>query len=209
MRAGRTLIRLIQAVSASARGAIMGDVTVLLAAARKGESLAVGRIFELLYPELRRAAHRRLRQHDHRLLLETNALVHEAYLRLLGARQLNAADRGHFLAYAARVMRSVVVDLMREQMTMRRGGLLSGPVTLDTTALGQRQPQGEAEVIQIHEALDELEKIDRRLVQVVELRYFAGLSNQEVAHCLGLCERTVERDWQKARSFLYSLLRQD
>lgn len=92
----------------------MGDVTELLRGAQDGEPLAVGRLFELLYPELKRIAHARLRYRDDRLLMDTGMLVNETYLRLLGVQRLAAADSGHFLAYAAQVMRSVVVDIVRE-----------------------------------------------------------------------------------------------
>ena len=187
----------------------MGDVTILLEAARQGETLAVGRIFELLYPELKRIAHAKLRYRDDRLLLDTGALVNEAYLRLLSKERLLANDRGHFLAYAAQVMRSVVVDTVREHQAERRGGGLKEFVTLDTGALhGAAGAQGEDEILKVHEALEELAQIDARLVRVVEMRYFVGLSNQEVADSLGVTTRTVERDWEKARSFLFNILRQ-
>lgn len=185
----------------------MGDVTVLLEAARQGEGLAVGRLFELLYPELKRIAHARLRYRDDRLLMETGALVHEAYLRLLGKERLAANDRGHFLAYAAQVMRSVVVDTLREQQAERRGGGPQALVTLDTAAINAALPGAEDEVLKIHEALQGLAQVDARLVQVVEMRYFAGMTNQEVADALGVASRTVDRDWDKARSYLYHALK--
>jgi RNA polymerase sigma factor (TIGR02999 family) len=185
----------------------MGDVTLLLQAARQGESLAVGRLFELLYPELRRIAHARLRRRDDRFLMDTGALVHEAFLRLLDTQRLDANDRGHFLAYASRVMRSVVVDAVRQQQAERRGGGLACFVTLDTLAINAAASAGgEEEILAIHEALVELAGIDERLVRVVEMRYFVGLDTQAIADALGIAPRTVERDWEKARAFLHRAL---
>ncbi len=184
----------------------MGEVTVLLDAARNGEGLAVGRIFELLYPELKRIAHARLRYRDDRLLMDTGVLINEAYLRLLNIRKVAAADRGHFLAYAAQVMRSVIVDVVRESRAERRGGGHHAFVTLDTQALNDVAAPKEDEILQVHAALQDLAKIDERLVRVVEMRYFAGLTNQEIADSLGVTTRTVERDWEKARTALHHLL---
>jgi RNA polymerase sigma factor (TIGR02999 family) len=184
----------------------MGEVTVLLHAAREGDSSAVDRVVALLYPELRRIARAKLRQRDDRLLLDTGALVHEAYLRLIKLDQLSATDRSHFLAYAARTMRSVIVDIVRERQADRRGGE-HGLVTLDTAAMNGAIPQGEDTILQVHEALEELAQVDERLVRVVEMRYFVGLSNEEIAQSLGVTSRTVERDWEKARSFLFTSMK--
>ena len=184
----------------------MGDVTVLLQAARQGEPLAIGRLFELLFPDLKRIAHARLRYRDDRLLMDTGALVNETYLRLLSVQRLAASDRGHFLAYAAQVMRSVIVDLVREQRAQRRGGGAQAFVTLDTAALNQALPAGEDEILRVHEALEELAAIEPRLVRVVEMRYFVGLDHQEIADALGVTPRTVDRDWEKARTFLFHSL---
>ena len=186
----------------------MGDVTVLLNAARQGEPLAMGHLFDLLYPELQRIAHARLRWQDDRLLMDTGMLVHEAFLRLHSKERLEAQDRGHFLAYAAQVMRSVVVDTVRQHSAQRRGGGLAARVTLNTEAMNAL-PQGEDEILGVHEALEALGEIDPRLVQVVEMRYFVGLSNQEIADALGVTTKTVVRDWNKARTFLSMAVRKD
>jgi RNA polymerase sigma factor (TIGR02999 family) len=183
-----------------------GEVTLLLAAAQDGQQAALDRLFELLYPELRGIAAQRMRRTDERMLLDTTSLVHECYLRLLKLDELALNDRAHFLAYAAKVMRSVVVDIAREQQAQRRGGGLAF-VTLDT-GVASGLPSGEDEVLHIHEALEELGAIDPRLVKVVEMRYFVGLDHSEIAAALGLSTRTVERDWERARSFLFDALKQ-
>jgi RNA polymerase sigma factor (TIGR02999 family) len=186
----------------------MGEVTVLLDSARQGQTLDMDRLFELLYPELKRIAHARLCWRDDRLLLDTAVLVHETYLRMLGTQQLSAPDRGRFLAYAARVMRSVVVDMVREQQAQRRGGGPQAMLTLNTAAMNQAvQPSpGEDEILAVHAALQALASIDERLVQVVEMRYFVGMDAPAIAQALGVTVRTVDRDWQKARSFLFNQL---
>jgi RNA polymerase sigma factor (TIGR02999 family) len=133
-------------------------------------------------------------------LLDTTALVHEAWLRLSGAEGKDFPDRRHFLAYAAQAMRSVVIDLVRARQAERRGGGQEH-LTLNT-AIAELTPQGDDDVLRVHEALDELALLEPRLAQVVEMRYFGGLLEQEIAQALGVTERTVQRDWQKARLFL-------
>lgn len=184
----------------------MAEITTLLAAARAGEASAVGRLVELLYPELQRLARARLYQASARPQLDTAALVHEVYLRLLTLSRLDVNDRAHFMTYAARVMRSVIVDLARESLAECRGGPDARWVTLDTAA-SQPLPSGRDEVIAVHDALLALEEVDARLARVVEMRYFVGLDNTEIAQALGVGLRTVERDWEKARSFLFAQLK--
>jgi RNA polymerase sigma factor (TIGR02999 family) len=179
------------------------DGAALLTLARQGNAEAVGRLFALLYPDLRRVAHARLRGNP---LLNTTALVHESFERMAGAAPLGFTDRAHFLAYAARAMRSVLVDLAREQMADRRGGG-AAHVTL-TTGLGERlSAEAQPELVRVHEALQDLAQIEPRLARVVEMRYYGGLANDEIAEVLGVGLRTVERDWERARSYLYAVLK--
>jgi RNA polymerase sigma factor (TIGR02999 family) len=177
----------------------------LLEAARRGEGEALAILFSELYPDLRRLAHGRLKRHPASTLLDTTSLVHESYLRFLKTGQLQLSDRAHFLAYAARVMRSVVVDFARERSAQRRGRQ-DAHIALDTDAA--QVPAAEVEIIRVHEALEELATISERLVRVVEMRYFAGMTETEIGEALGLTERTVRRDWEKARIMLASALRQ-
>jgi RNA polymerase sigma factor (TIGR02999 family) len=175
-------------------------VAELLAAIHRGESRAVDELFALLYPQLRELAHARLRRSGRFTLLDTTSLVHESYLRLLKADSLQAAERGQFMAYAARVMRSVVVDFVRRRAAERRGGD-AVHVGLDEELAELTDPR-EREVVRVHEALQELAAIDERQVRVVEMRYFAGMTEDQVAEALELSRRSVARDWEKARLFL-------
>jgi RNA polymerase sigma factor (TIGR02999 family) len=178
----------------------MGELTQLFDAVNAGDRPAIDRLMAVMYQELRQLAHRRLRTSPQRNSLETTGLVHESYLRFLKAGQLRVTDRAHFLSYSSRVMRSVIVDLVRRHFAERRngGGL---DVTLDTRVADEAHVS-EEHVLRIHEALEELAKTEPRLVQVVEMRYFGGLSEPEVAEVLEVTERTVRRDWQKARMLL-------
>ena len=159
------------------------------------------------YRELRRLARARLHGGGRNTVLDTTALVHESYLRLARHSDIAFEDKLRFMVYAGRVMRSVIIDLVRERQAERRGGDVAH-VTL-TTQLGEHLPgnAGEAEILRVHDALDELAKIDERMAQVVELRYFAGMTEPEIAQALGITDRTVRRDWQQARLFLAEALR--
>jgi RNA polymerase sigma factor (TIGR02999 family) len=181
------------------------DLTTLLDGARKGDGEALDRLFSELYGELRQLAHARLRRNDVPTLLDTTSLVHESYLRFLKAQQVQIGDRAHFMAYAARVMRSVVVDFARERSALRRGGQ-DVHVPLDTDVQESSAP-GENEVIRVHQALEELAQVSDRMVRVVEMRYFGGMSEAEIAEVLGVTERTVRRDWEKARILLAAALK--
>ena len=179
-------------------------VTRLLAVAREGDAEAMARVCELLYGELRAIAHTRLRGQQPLTLLDTTALVHESFLRLEKLGSVALADRCHFLGYAARVMRSVIVDTIRRKSAERRGGDCRH-VTLDT-GLADSVAAGEDDVLRLAEAIEDLARIDPRAAQVVEMRYFAGMADPEIAAALGVTERTVGRDWRKAKMLLYAAL---
>jgi RNA polymerase sigma factor (TIGR02999 family) len=183
----------------------------LLSRARAGDAAAAGELFALLYRDLRRLAHARLHSDGNAgNLIDTTMLVHESYERFAQLSRLDVADRGHFMTYASRVMRSVIVDFARERNAERRGGG-AAHVTLTTglgAALADATPHADPEVLRVHEALEELAQIESRLAQVVEMRYFGGLSNAEIAQALGVGLRTVERDWERARLYLHTTLKQ-
>lgn len=183
----------------------MGEVTLLIERARDGDREAFDRIFELLYPELRQIAHRRLARGARDGPIETTALVNECYLKFIQRKSLTPADRSHFLAYSATVMRSIIVDAARAAQADRRGGDVE-QVTLDSELIG-KVPAASDEILDVHAALGDLARIDERLGQVVEMRYFGGMEDAEIAEALGLSTRTVRRDWDKARLLLAHALR--
>jgi RNA polymerase sigma factor (TIGR02999 family) len=182
-------------------------LTQWLALAAQGERSALDRVFAHLYPELRRIAHARLRgSHDGGL--DTTSLVHESFLRLVGSTQLVLADRKHFFAYAAKTMRNLLIDFARERDAERRGGGAS-PVTLSTDlADAVAGPDGATTLLRVNDALLALEALDPSLARVVEMRYFAGYGEAEIAELTATSERTVRRQWEKARAFLLVALRE-
>ena len=181
-------------------------LTELLQLAARGERSALGGVFTALYPDLRRIAHARLRSRNGVAHLDTTGLVHESFLRLVDAAQLVLEDRKHFFTYAAKTMRNIIVELAREQFAQRRGGGCRA-LQLDL-ALASSLPadEKEASLIAINDALAALEALDPELAQVVEMRYFAGYSEAEIADLIGASERTVRRHWEKARAFLLATL---
>lgn len=180
-------------------------LTDLISRAQGGDAEAFERVFALTYNDLRDLARARLRAGPRNTLLDTTALVHESYLRFVRAGSLKVEDRTHFLRYAGCVMRSVIVDFVRERMAQRRGGDAQR-ITLDTD-VADGVPAGEEEILRVHAALEELGQHDERMVRVVEMRYFGGLSEVEIGAALGVTPRTVRRDWEKARLFLAEALK--
>ncbi|RZJ11446.1 MAG: sigma-70 family RNA polymerase sigma factor [Rubrivivax sp.] len=183
----------------------MADITQWIAAAREGDRSAFDKLFEVLYHDLRRIAHARLARNVRNTLLDTTALVHECYAKFVAQQRLNVDDRSHFLAYSARVMRSIIVDMARAGRAERRGGGAEH-VPLDT-ASGADVLHAEDEIFDVDAALAELARLDPRLACVVEMRYFGGMSDLEIGEALGLTDRTVRRDWEKARALLSMALR--
>jgi RNA polymerase sigma factor (TIGR02999 family) len=179
-------------------------LTDLLRRARLGESEAFQAVFDSTYQELRRMARNRLRPVRRDAVLDTTSLVHECFIRFANSRELQVEDRVHFFRYAGQVMRSVIVDLARASLAERRGG--AAPHITLNTEVAESTPVGEEQILRVHEALDELARLDERLVRVVEMRYFAGMTEVEVAEALGVSDRTVRRDWEKARLLLAKAL---
>jgi RNA polymerase sigma factor (TIGR02999 family) len=185
-----------------------GEVTSLLAAARQGDATATHRLVALVYEELRTMARRQLRRRRPGQTITTTALVHEAYLRLVDHESATWRDRSHFLAVAALAMRHILVDAARRRVAKKRGGE-DVRIPWDELGIGGREPDAEARAIEIlamDRALTSLGALNERLSQLVELRFFAGLTEEETAEVLGTSERTVRRDWRKARAFLFQAL---
>ena len=178
------------------------DVTELLEGARRGDDTALRALLPIVYDELRRIAGRQMRRERSDHTLEGTALVHEAYLRLVG-KSADWHDRAHFFGIAARCMRQVLVDHARARSASKRGGAFER-TSLTNKALGAEVPF--TDLLALDEALDELGRVDVRLKTVVEYRFFGGLEEAEVAELLGVSKRTVQRDWVTARAWLYRLL---
>jgi len=175
---------------------IQGDVTQLLQAVREGDAQALDRLVPLVYEELRSLAKRELYSEQPGHTLHATALVHEAYLKLAGS-SMPASDRAHFLAIAARAMRQVLVDHARRRKAVKRGGDMVCTTLTDSGGQVEFRPD---ELIALDEALEQL---DPRQRQVVEFRFFAGMEEKEIADVLGVSDRTVRREWVKARAWLY------
>jgi RNA polymerase sigma factor (TIGR02999 family) len=180
--------------------ALPPDVTSLLQRVRSGDDDALDDLMPVVYEELRRIARRHLRGQAAGHTLQTTALVHEAFLRLARGRQAGWTDRVHFYAVAATAMRQVLVDHARRRGASKRGGdydrvgLATGDLGIDTQA---------ELMVEIDDALQKLSALDPRLTRVVECRFFAGMSEPETAAALGVTDRTVRRDWVKARAWLH------
>ncbi len=181
----------------------VSDITRWLHDARDGDRAALDQVLATLYRELHSMARRQLNG-QRAQTLDTTALVHEAYLKLIGRREAEFEDRAHFFAYAASAMRSVVVDHARQRLTAKRGGDQHRVTDLPEDLQGGLRI--DEDLLALDKALDSLRSMDDKLAHVVEMRYFAGLSEAEIAGLLKRSERSVRRDWQKARLFLLDAL---
>ena len=175
------------------------DVTSLLVAWSEGDDTALALLVPKVYAELHRLAHHQMRAERSGRTLQTTALVHEAYLRLVDTRRVRWESRAHFLAVAAQAMRRVLVDAARARRARKRGGA-EPPVALDEALLAA--PNRSSSLVALDDALTTLASVDPRKSQVVELRYFAGLSAAETAAVLGVSPETVQRDWRVAKAWL-------
>ena len=183
----------------------MGQLTDLLGRMQDGDADARDALFAAAYAELHGLAQARLRHGGRNTLLDTTGLVHESYLRFTRAGELRTEDRRAFFAYASRVMRSVILNSVRERIALKRGG--NRPSSEASSQVESDLAGDEQTVLHMHEALKDLEKADPRLAQVAEMRYFGGYSGKEIAETLEVTERTVQRDWEKARLILAAALR--
>jgi RNA polymerase sigma factor (TIGR02999 family) len=179
-----------------------GDLTLLLRKVSQGDANAEAELIERVYNELKRLAGQFLRQERPGHTLQATALVNEAFLRLAVGEKIAFVDRTHFFAVAAQIMRRLLVDHARKRTSQKRGG--GNTMTLDDIVAASYQPS--VEVTELGTALDRLEAIEPRQAKIVEMRYFGGMSVEEIAEHLGISARTVKRDWVLARATLYGEL---
>jgi RNA polymerase sigma factor (TIGR02999 family) len=179
------------------------SVNSLLARADAGDVPARDALFEALYHELHRLAEAQLRRSGGPITLGTTTLLHEAYLSVSNRENLSFVDRNRFFGYAARAMRGLVLNYVRDRRVQKRGGELTFTSLDEANAAAYERPE---ELEQLDRALEELSALEPELAELVDLRFFGGLSFAEMASIRGVSERTVQRDWAKARTLLYSFL---
>ena len=177
------------------------DITRLLALARDGDSAQLGAVFEALYPELRRLAGSRM--YGRQSTVTPTVLVHELFLRISQGSPMSLADRSHFFAASARAMRWIMVEHARQRASSKRGG---DQVMVSLDEQLPDAPPALTNVLMLDQSLEALEAISPQRRQIVELRYFAGMEYAEIASALGISERTVYREWERARAFLQAML---
>ena len=175
------------------------EITQLLLAWSEGDKQALDRLVPLVYDELRRLAHNYMRKERAGQTLQTTALIHEAYLRLIEANRVQWRNRAHFYGIAAHLMRQILVARARERGCQKRGGGAERVSLDEAMVIDERLDE---DLVALDEALGELSKFDARMAQVVEMRFFGGLTEEEIAAALDVSTKTVRRDWRLARSWL-------
>ena len=183
--------------------AMTADVTTLIAAAEQGDRAAADALFTALYQELHRMARRELSRRGGGVTLGATTLLHDAYLDMSGREGAAFPDRNRFMAYAARVMRGLIIDYARSRHAQKRGGQFE--ITSIRTDLAD-VVAGVEELTQLSDALDQLSAVDARLARIVDLKFFCGFSFREIAAMSDVSERTVQRDWEKARIYQHQVL---
>lgn len=181
------------------------SLAALIEAAERGDAAASDALFASLYDELHRIARRQLNRQGYPLTLNTTTLLHEAYIEIAGRQSVAFPDEARFLGYAARVMRGLIIDYARNRQALKRGG------AFEITSLendGAERADGE-QLVELGAALDELAAMEPELAQVVDLKFFCGFTFAEIALMRSLSERTVQRQWEKARIYLHRALRPD
>jgi len=177
----------------------MSEATILLSAVERGDRKAADELLELVYQDLRRLANHKMAQEPVGQTLQPTALVHEAWLRLVGSEHPNLENRAHFFSAAAEAMRRILIDRARRRSALRHGGQLQ---RVDLDECNVAAPEADAELLAVHEALDELAKEYPMQAEVVKLRYFGGQTNEETAQILGTSLTTVKNYWAFARAWL-------
>jgi RNA polymerase sigma factor (TIGR02999 family) len=181
-------------------------LSALVASAEKGEQGASDALFTALYDELHRMARRELSRRGVGVTIGATTLLHEAYMDISGRDGAAFPDRNRFMGYASRVMRGLIIDYARRRQAQKRGGQFE--ITSIVTDIADALPDADR-LSRLSDALDELEAADPRLARVVDLKFFCGFSFAEIGAMVGSSERTVQRDWEKARIYLHRVLRED
>jgi RNA polymerase sigma factor (TIGR02999 family) len=180
-----------------------GEVTRLLIDCRHGNREAQDRLIPLVYSELRRIANAHLRRESAEHSLQPTALVHEAYLRLIDITQVNWQNRAHFFSFASTLMRRILVEHARANLADKRGGGVDTIFIEEALLPSPRRPR---EILALDDALAHLAQLDNRQAKIVEMRFFAGMTEEETGDVLGISARTVKRDWRVAKAWLYKEL---
>lgn len=182
-------------------------ISSLFSSTQKGDPAAAQQLFQVLYAELHNVAKRELARNGAYGSLGATTLLHEAFLNMSGRVKISFPDRAHFMAYAARAMRGLIIDYVRSRQAQKRGSAFEF-TSLDTNVAADAAPD-DHELSRVSDALDDLATVDPDLAQLVDLKFFCGFSIAEIAEIRGVSERTVQRDWEKARLYLHRALQSD